>query len=166
MFKFNLGDKVKDLVSGFEGIVTIRSSYFTSGMPRYYVEPQGLTAEGKPKEGHHFDEGTLTLVEKEVIQFPQVGKLKPKFSPGDKVKDTITGEKGTVMSTAEYSTGCFRYSLHTGTVVKGDLDNITFLDEGRLVLIKQKKDMEEPKKEKKKEPYRGGYQKPITQRSY
>lgn len=52
-----LGTKVKDRITGFEGIATSRTE-FLYGCVRVYVEPESLH-DGKPIEGQYFDEQRL-----------------------------------------------------------------------------------------------------------
>lgn len=61
-FKHELGWKVKDIITGFEGIVTGRAEHIT-GCNSYWVKPQKLTAEGKPLEAEYFDEDRLEFVD-------------------------------------------------------------------------------------------------------
>ena len=53
-----LGDKVKDAITGFEGVVTGRAEYLY-GCVRCLVEPEGLH-DGKPIDTQWFDEQRLT----------------------------------------------------------------------------------------------------------
>lgn len=55
----NLGDKVKDAITGFEGIVTTRCEYL-HGSPRVLVEAK-VSAEGK-LNSEWFDESRVTLI--------------------------------------------------------------------------------------------------------
>jgi hypothetical protein len=64
----SLGDKVKDRISGFEGIATCRSEYMF-GCVRVGVSPRG-THEGKPVESQWFDEDQLDVIEVSAIQRP------------------------------------------------------------------------------------------------
>jgi hypothetical protein len=59
--KINLGDKCKDNVTGFEGIVTVRSEYI-SGCTRVGLQPP-VGSDGKIPEAQYFDEPMLTLVQ-------------------------------------------------------------------------------------------------------
>lgn len=52
-----LGTKVKDKITGFEGIAVSRTTYLY-GCVRVCVEPQGLH-DGKPIESQYFDEQRL-----------------------------------------------------------------------------------------------------------
>src|SRR5687768_7018463 len=65
-FIFNLGDKVKDRISGLTGIVTSRAEHLY-GCARYWVSPQEVK-DGKPAEGAWFDEAGIELVEASVIK--------------------------------------------------------------------------------------------------
>lgn len=47
-FKFNLGDEVKDIVTGLQGIVTGRIQWFT-GCLGYQITPQTLKDGANPK---------------------------------------------------------------------------------------------------------------------
>ena len=60
-----LGDRVKDEISSFEGIVTARSEYL-NGCVSLLVQPESLD-EGKKIKGVWFDDVQLRLVKKEVI---------------------------------------------------------------------------------------------------
>lgn len=57
----NLGDKAKDLVTGFEGICIART-HWLNGCVRCTLQPDKTDKEGKPYEGQTFDEPQLTVV--------------------------------------------------------------------------------------------------------
>lgn len=57
IFKYELGARVKDIVTGFTGVVVARSE-FLNGCIRYAIQPAKLS-EGKPIESEHFDEAQL-----------------------------------------------------------------------------------------------------------
>ena len=59
--KFEHGNKVKDRVTGFEGIITGHSDYM-NGCDHYLVQPP-VTKEGAFQEAKWFDEADLQLVE-------------------------------------------------------------------------------------------------------
>lgn len=63
MLKFELGQRVKDKVTGFSGIVVCISSYLT-GCNRYAVQAQTLDRDGKIKEWQYFDEDLLLIAGK------------------------------------------------------------------------------------------------------
>lgn len=65
-FRHNLGDRVKDRISGLTGIVTSRSEHLF-GCARYWVEPQELK-DGKRVDGCWLDEDAIEVVEAAVIE--------------------------------------------------------------------------------------------------
>jgi hypothetical protein len=62
MFKYNQGDKLKDSITGFEGVVTVRTD-FINGCIRYGIQSPDLDKDGKPTDVEYFDEPQLNLVE-------------------------------------------------------------------------------------------------------
>jgi len=58
-----LGDKVRDRITGFEGIATSVTTY-VNGCVRYGVQPQALDKDGKPAEPQYFDIEQLQVVQK------------------------------------------------------------------------------------------------------
>lgn len=68
----NLGDKVKDKVSGFSGIATARHSYL-NGCNRITVQPSYIVKEAKLPESCTFDEPQLKVLKSKVV--PQGSKL-------------------------------------------------------------------------------------------
>lgn len=64
-FRHGLGDRVKDKVTGLQGIVASRSEHLY-GCARYWVQPQELK-DGKAVEGQWFDEDSIDVIEPGVI---------------------------------------------------------------------------------------------------
>ena len=66
--KAELGMTYKDVITQFEGVAIGRADYIT-GCSQVLLVPQGLTADGKRREGEWFDEQRLRgcLVPKVVI---------------------------------------------------------------------------------------------------
>lgn len=65
--KINLGDRVRDRISGFEGIVSAKSEYL-NGCVRILVDPESLEDSGKLIKGAWFDDVQIELVEKSVLE--------------------------------------------------------------------------------------------------
>jgi len=65
-FKYKLGSKVKDSITGFTGIVRVRSQYLT-GCNNYGVQPISLKSDGSMSKWEYFDEDLLTQVGKKVL---------------------------------------------------------------------------------------------------
>ena len=63
----NLGDKVKDTVTGFIGIA-VGITRWLHGCNRVIVQPEGLTKEGKTFESQSFDEPQLTVLKPKTVK--------------------------------------------------------------------------------------------------
>jgi hypothetical protein len=61
-FKFELGQKVKEKVTGYEGIIVTRSEHLYGCMV-YAVKSEKLH-DGKPIDSQWFDEGSLEVIGK------------------------------------------------------------------------------------------------------
>lgn len=66
MFSFALGQKVRCLVTGFEGVTTIRTQHL-NGCIQYVVKPP-VDKEGKMSDGNWIDEAQLEAVDEEPIE--------------------------------------------------------------------------------------------------
>lgn len=64
-FKLNLGDRVRDKITGFSGIITSRTQWLHN-CNTYGVQPTQLK-DGVPQDRHVFDEPQLEVVDKKVI---------------------------------------------------------------------------------------------------
>ena len=73
-FKLALGDRVKDRITGFRGIVVCRTEWLNY-CNRYTVQPEVLK-DGKPVESIAFDEGDLVVVKKDVFAGKAAGAEK------------------------------------------------------------------------------------------
>lgn len=67
-FKFELGETLKDIITGFHGVVMGRTQYAT-GCNHYGLVSRDLDKDGKPKDWQWFDESRLVSV-------PKAGKVK------------------------------------------------------------------------------------------
>lgn len=65
-FKFGLGDEVRDVVTGFKGVVICRSQWLNN-CNTYSVKPRELQL-GLPQDTKHFDEPQLKLLKKNVFR--------------------------------------------------------------------------------------------------
>ena len=74
-----LGDKVKDTITGFIGIADCRM-HFLNGCVRWNVQPQDLH-EGEPIKAHVFDEQQLELLEAKKIVVPVVVAVPAQLAP-------------------------------------------------------------------------------------
>ena len=55
-----LGQKARDRISGYEGIVISRLE-FISGCIQYCIKPDKLDEKGKPFDGEYIDEGQIEI---------------------------------------------------------------------------------------------------------
>jgi hypothetical protein len=79
--RFDLGEKVKDSITGFEGVTTGRFTYL-HGPTCYGVQPQKLDKDGnKPAESDTFDEGRLERLNKQVVDPPRRATGGPRDEP-------------------------------------------------------------------------------------
>jgi len=76
-----LGQKVRDKVTGFEGITTARCEYL-NGCIQYCVSPR-IDKDGKKADYHYMDEGQLEVIKGEGINIRQ-----PRKEPGGVMNNT------------------------------------------------------------------------------
>ena len=139
MFKFNFGDEVEDIITGYRGLVITRSKFIT-GCDRYYVRPTKLTKEGKFLEGESFDENTLKLVsEKYSRSFTKINKPTFTFDTGDEVKNEPSGFKGIITGLHNYHDGSTRYSVRSSKKIKDEIGPSHDFTDMELTLVKKDK---------------------------
>lgn len=80
-FKFPLGVKAKDVLSGFTGTISYRVQYIT-GCDQYGLHP-GMDKEGKLLDAQQFDESRIEII-----------NAKPLVLPADKEKKSKKGLPG------------------------------------------------------------------------
>ena len=85
MNKIQLGDKVKDTVTGFKGIAMARTTWL-QGCDRITIQPKGVDKDGKTYRNETFDE-------------PQVEVITPRKKPIPRKSKT----GGPMPSTPKYS---------------------------------------------------------------
>jgi hypothetical protein len=84
--KFKLGQVVKDVVTGFEGVVTGRTEWL-NGCVRYGVQSRKLK-EGVPTEAQWFDEQQLSATAKQPVTIAMQDTGGPRKDPSRR------GERG------------------------------------------------------------------------
>lgn len=68
-----LGDKVKDKISGFEGIAVGRTKWI-HGCDRINVAQMGLGKDGEPGKTYSFDEAQLNITQKQAYAFDEADR--------------------------------------------------------------------------------------------
>lgn len=89
MDKFTLGQRVRDVVTGFEGIAIGRVVYI-NGCHQYLVKPQCVHKEDEPMkqpEGWYIDDQSLELVDEGILDPPVLSTL----DPATMVRNATTG---------------------------------------------------------------------------
>lgn len=84
-----LGDLVKDRITGLEGIVTCRSDWF-NGCTRFLIQPQALH-DGKPIDSQWFDAEQLEVVQRCKIRPPWMSQLSADVSTRRNIQLERTG---------------------------------------------------------------------------
>ncbi len=65
-FSFNLGDKARDNITGYSGIVTARAEYLT-GCRQYLIQSQSISSDGELLNSYWYDEDRMEDVVEESI---------------------------------------------------------------------------------------------------
>lgn len=86
-----LGSKVKDVVSGFAGIVTGRAEYLT-GCTQYLVSPAKVDKDGKIAESYWIDEGKLSVEAEPTKAIAAIG-TQPQVANGGPQHDAPKGRR-------------------------------------------------------------------------
>jgi len=68
-FKYPLGAKAKDKVTGFEGIIIGRSEWLT-GCNTYVLKPKAK--DGEVKSSEYFDEGVIKILKEDAVKPEEV----------------------------------------------------------------------------------------------
>jgi hypothetical protein len=77
MFKFELGQVVKEKITGFTGVIMGRTDYIT-GCKQYGLLSQKLDkTTGKPLDWHWFDEERLVVAGKKISLVDSIGGPQP-----------------------------------------------------------------------------------------
>jgi len=133
-FKFDLGDEVVDIVTGYKGIVRAHGETMTQ-VPNYGVQSSELDDNGDIKKWKWMDENIIELSEAGKVT-PPAAEREFMFEIGDKVKDQLSGKKGIIFDRTSYMTGCNIYGVVPAKKIDDDVDHVP---EGRLKMIKKRK---------------------------
>lgn len=105
-----LGDRVKDRISGFKGIVAGITEWMYSS-DRVIVQPESIE-DGLPVENRCFDREQVVLLKanviKDAVQYKQLD-----IERGDKVRDKISGVCGVVVAITHWLYGCDRIMIQS-----------------------------------------------------
>lgn len=134
--KAGLGDRVKDRVSGYMGVV-VSLHRFLQGCDRLGVQPP-VGDDGKLPEAQTFDSPDLLVVDEKVITYREQNDERNtgSITLGDKVRDPVTGFEGVAVARHVYLTGCNRITIQP-PVEDGssELPSTNALDAPLLVVV-------------------------------
>lgn len=134
--KVQIGVSVKDTVTGFSGIVTMRTEEL-SGNIRFGVQRKQGESETAYPEAILLDHHTLDVVDDGILdRVTPCGEAQ--IAIGSEVKDKATGLTGIVIERTFYMNGCIRYGVvpekEKGSLITGNPD-MAYIDQGRLEVI-------------------------------
>lgn len=132
--KIELGQKVKCIVTGLEGITTCRGDYL-SGVSRWEVQPP-KDKDGNVPETFMVDAPQLVVVDKKRIVICE--ELKEIVKMGQKVRDPISDIEGIVVGQALYLNGCRRILIGLKKDKDGKLQKSIWIDEPQLEVVAEK----------------------------
>jgi len=133
----NIGDEVKDQITGFKGIAASRTE-FLYGCVRVEVQPQKLKADKNREDSVIFDETQLLVTKKKAIKGDDMCDTFG-LELGDEVKHHISGFTGIVNSITEYLFGPVRVAVHTQKMKDGKVVDGEFFQASSVKLIKKAK---------------------------
>jgi len=132
--KFNLGDKVEDKITGYQGVVE-NVNYYLFNSIAYGVKGSKLTSDNKVV-GQTLEETELSLVESKFINTEH--PIKPfKLNLGDEVKSKIENIPGIVVTQCNWLNGCNNYGVKVFSVKNNK--TIYWLEENNLELVQPNK---------------------------
>ena len=131
-----LGKKVKDMITGFEGIANCEAVWEHS-QPRIGVQPQTLK-DGAVMDAVWFDVDQLIVLQEPTEEIQAILKKhkKPRFAIGSMGKCSTTGFEGRIIAIATWLFGCTRYTLQPTKLDKdGKIPPSESIEETNLTLI-------------------------------
>lgn len=104
-----LGDRAKDDVTGFKGVV-VAYAYHLHNCDRALLQSDGFH-EGHPVKPMWFDVPSLVVLEKQVVNVIPVTHHEGEAELGDEVQDQISKFSGVMTALGLWITGCSRAGL-------------------------------------------------------
>lgn len=104
-FKFPQGIKAECKLTGFSGIITIRSQMI-NGCIQYALQPKSKKNSNYIPDAYHLDEQSLVteeLTKPETVNFA--------FETGDRVRNRISGFTGIVVDRVQFFNKCIAYKV-------------------------------------------------------
>jgi hypothetical protein len=131
--KINLGDRVKDSVTNFTGIVIGLTQWFW-GCPRVVIQPEELK-DGKVIDSLSFDVPSLLLIKAGAAKVEPAETVTVEL--GDRVEEITTKLRGLVVCKTQWISGCTRMMVQPEGLYKGKPIEMSSFDEPALRVIKK-----------------------------
>lgn len=134
-FKYPMNAIAKDVVSGFQGVIIVRSAHLF-GCAQYGLAPQELAADGSPRKTEYFDEARIEIMDNSNAVYGE-DEYKYIFTipMGTEVEDKVSGFKGKVLVVNEYQHNCSHYYVEPPVDKDGKPRDGMWIDEGRLIVV-------------------------------
>lgn len=132
-----LGQKVKDIVTGLEGIAVMRAEYL-HGCARVGIQPP-KDKEGKVPEWIDVDEPQIEVIVKK--QILKTKKPKVLIMLGQKIHDPVSGAEGIAVGRCSYLNGCARICLQPRLDNDGKKQKSIWFDEPQLKAVKNRREV-------------------------
>lgn len=134
-----LGDRVKDPITGAKGIVTVITTWLY-GTIRVGVQPELANDKGEPVEARNYDQGQVKLVKRgvhaPVVLAARIDTSDIDVQLGDRVRDPVTGATGIAVCASDWLYGCRRFGVQPERVdEKGDPPDPRYYDAGQLHVV-------------------------------
>jgi hypothetical protein len=157
MGNVELGDEVKEVTTGMQGIAIARHNHMY-GCVRISIQPPAEPS-GKYVDSWAFDALQLEIMTKGKVKY--IPNEAPKMVMlGDKVRDKITDFKGIAVVRSEYLSGGDRIQVQGKLDKDGKIPEDQSFDEPQLEILvsakaggKKEESKTEPKTEKQERPY-------------
>ena len=132
-----LGTRVKDILTGLEGVAVARTEWLY-GCTRIGIESVDLKKDGKPSDSMWFDEQRVEAVEGGK-GLPCQPAHKCDIKLGSKVKDTLTGFKGLASAKTTWLSGNINITVEPEELFEGKPITPHAFEAQRLELIEVQK---------------------------
>lgn len=133
------GDEAKDIVTGFRGIITGRTSWL-HGCDRITITPSKLGSDGLPIKDQTFDEQRIEVIKANKLKVtPPVAERLSQLALGAEAKDTVTGFTGIIAAVTVLIGGDIHVQLEPEKLNKdGGTFEIEIFVADRIAVVKPK----------------------------
>jgi hypothetical protein len=133
------GDEAKDIVTGFRGIVTAKTTWL-HGCDRITITPSKLGSDGLPIKEQTFDEQRIEVIKANKLKVtPPVADRLRELALGAEAKDTVSGFKGIIAAVTVLIGGDIHVQLEPEKLNKdGGTFEIEIFVADRVEVIKPK----------------------------